>query len=101
MTFELITALSCGAIALWATWCILSGKVRDGVLGKFIYAVIAMSGYAILARSEHLFFGPTAAGMTLHLALATAAARHWFMSTYSTQIRAWLDRLIALAKKAL
>ncbi|MEG2579068.1 MAG: FAD-dependent oxidoreductase, partial [Glutamicibacter sp.] len=40
------------AIAIWATWCVLSGKVRDGVIGKVLYAVIAISGYAILARSE-------------------------------------------------
>lgn len=50
-----------GVIVLWATWCILSGKVRDGLVGKIIYAVIALNGYAILARSERMFFSPTIA----------------------------------------
>ena len=54
-----------GVIALWATWCILSGMGRDGVVGKIIYAVIALSGYAILARNEQMFFSPTIAGLTL------------------------------------
>jgi hypothetical protein len=30
-----------GVIALWTTWCILSGKGRDGEVGKIIYAMIA------------------------------------------------------------
>ena len=38
---------------------------RDGVVGKIIYAVIALSGYAILARNEQMFFSPTIAVLTL------------------------------------
>lgn len=92
MILEYINAYSAGVIALWATWCILSGKVRDGVLGKIIYAVIALSGYAILARSEQIFFSPTVAGTTLYVSLALAGARHWFMVTYWRQTKAWLCR---------
>jgi hypothetical protein len=36
MSFELINSIACGFIALWATWCVLSGRVRDGILGKLI-----------------------------------------------------------------
>ncbi|WP_300727407.1 hypothetical protein [Pseudomonas sp.] len=90
MILEHINAYSAGVIAVWATWCILSGKVRDGVLGKIIYAVIALSGYAILARSEQMFFSPTIAGTTLYVSLALAGARHWFMVTYWPQTKAWL-----------
>jgi hypothetical protein len=100
MTFESLTALSCGAIALWATWCALSGKVCDGVLGKFIYAAIAISGYAIFARKENFFFGPTVAGVTLHMALATAGARHWFIATYWPQFKTRVHRVIALLRKS-
>ncbi|WP_080567189.1 MULTISPECIES: hypothetical protein [Pseudomonas fluorescens group] len=31
MNLELINAIACGLIAFWATLCVLSGKVRDGV----------------------------------------------------------------------
>lgn len=94
MILEYINAYSAGVIALWAAWCILSGKVRDGVLGKIIYAVIALSGYAILARSERMFFAPTIAGTTLYLSLALAGVRHWFMATYWKAVKTWLCRTL-------
>ncbi|ALE88031.1 hypothetical protein [Pseudomonas versuta] len=92
MILEYINAYSAGVIALWATWCILSGKVRDGVVGKIIYAVIALSGYSILARNERMFFSPTIAGTTLYVSLALAGTRHWFMVMYWPQTKAWLCR---------
>ncbi|WP_278939958.1 hypothetical protein [Pseudomonas helleri] len=92
MILEFINGCAAGIIAVWATWCILSGKVRDGVLGKIIYAVIALSGYAILARTERIFFSATAAGTTLYVSLALAGVRHWFMVTYWPQTKAWLCR---------
>jgi len=70
MTVEYLNAYAAGLIAFWATWCVLSGKVRDGVTGKILYAVIAISGYAILARSDRFFFTPNSAGVTMHVALA-------------------------------
>lgn len=94
MILEYINSYSAGVIALWATWCILSRKVRDGVLGKIIYAAIALSGYAILARNERMFFSPTIAGTTLYVSLALAGARHWFMLTYWPQTKAWLCRML-------
>ena len=94
MILEYINAYSAGVIALWATWCILSGKVHDGVVGKLIYAVIALSGYAILARNERMFFSPTIAGTTLYVSLALAGARHWFMVMYWPQTKAWLCRAL-------
>lgn len=45
MILEHVATWSAGLIALWATRCCLSGKVRDGVLGKLIYAAIALNGY--------------------------------------------------------
>lgn len=87
-------AYASGVIALWATWCVLSGKVRDGVLGKAIYAVIALSGYAVLARNEQFILSPSAAGVTLQVSLALAGARHIFMVTYWQRVKAWLCRAL-------
>jgi hypothetical protein len=69
---------------------VLSGRVRDGVLGKILYAVIALSGYAILARSDRFFFTPNSAGVTLHVALALAGLRHMFMVTYWPRVKKWI-----------
>lgn len=34
-------------LIVWATWCGMSRSVNDGVIGKAIYAVIAMASFSI------------------------------------------------------
>jgi len=92
MNLELINSIACGLIALWATWCVLSGRVRDGILGKLIYSTVAISGFVVMTRSQNVFFGPTTAGLTLHMALALAGLRHIFMVIWWARVRAWLCR---------
>jgi len=94
MNLELINSIACGLISLWATWCVLSGKVRDGILGKLIYSTIAISGFVVMARSQNIFFGPTTAGLTLHVSLALAGVRHIFMVTLWKPVKAWLCRTL-------
>jgi hypothetical protein len=94
MNLELINSFACALIALWATWCVLSGKVRDGILGKLIYSAIAISGYVVFTRDQNIFFGPTSAGLTLHLSLALAGVRHIFMVTWWQRVKAWLCRTL-------
>jgi len=94
MNYELLNSIACGLIALWATWCVLSGKVRDGILGKLIYSAIAISGFVVMTRSQNIFFGPTTAGLTLHVSLALAGVRHIFMVTWWLTVKAWLCRTL-------
>lgn len=72
----------------------LSGKVRDGVIGKITYATIALSGYAILARADRGFFTPSMAGTTLCITLAMAGARPIFIVMYWQRVKAWLCRAL-------
>ena len=90
MTIESLSSLFIGAIAFWAVWCALSRKVNDGIVGKVIYAVIALSGYAIVMRVETVFITPTVAGVTFHGALAMAGFRHYFVVTHWRWVRAWI-----------
>lgn len=92
MMLEYVNAFAAGGIASWAVWSIFSGKVRDGVIGKFLYMVIALSGYAILARSDRMFFTPNTAGVTMHVALFLAGLRHMFMLTYWPRVKRWICR---------
>ncbi|MDO7911355.1 hypothetical protein Q6A49_12510 [Pseudomonas sp. 22-AL-CL-001] len=94
MMLEYVNAFAAGGIASWAVWSIFSGKVRDGVIGKFLYAVIALSGYAILARSDRMFFTPNTAGVTMHVALFLAGLRHMFMLTYWPRVKRWICRCL-------
>jgi hypothetical protein len=94
MTLENINAVACGLIALWATWCVLSGKVRDGIVGKLIYSAIAICGFAVMTRNQSVFFGPSVAGLSLHVALAMAGIRHMFMVTYWPRVKAYLCRYL-------
>jgi hypothetical protein len=94
MNFELINSIACGLIALWATWCVLSGRVRDGILGKLIYSTIAISGFVVMTRNQNIFIGPTTAGLTLHVSLALAGLRHIFMVIWWLRVKAWLCRTL-------
>lgn len=94
MILEHVATWSAGLIALWATWCCLSGKVRDGVLGKLIYATIALSGYALLVRNDRLIMSQSVAEATLYASLALAGVRHVFMVTCWQRVRGWLCRVL-------
>lgn len=90
MNLELINSIACGLIALWATWCVLSGKVRDGIIGKIIYSAIAISGFVVMTRNQTLFIGATNAGLTFHASLCLAGMRHMFMVTYWPAVKKWI-----------
>lgn len=93
MTIQTLSTLFIGIISLWAMWCVLSHKVKDGIVGKIIYAAIAVSGFAIATRGETVF-DPTAASVTFHGALALAGLRHWFVANHWPRVKAWLCRYL-------
>lgn len=90
MSLQTLSTVFISIIAIWAMWCVLSHKVRDGIVGKIIYAAIAVSGFAIATRGETVFLNPSAAGVTFHGALALAGLRHWFVANHWPRVKAWL-----------
>jgi hypothetical protein len=93
MSLQTLSTAFISIIAIWAMWCVLSHKVRDGIVGKIIYAAIAVSGFAIATRGEAVL-SPTAAGVTFHGALALAGLRHWFIANHWHRVKAWLCRYL-------
>ncbi|NMX39376.1 hypothetical protein HBO34_15990 [Pseudomonas veronii] len=94
MSLQLLSTIFISVIAAWATWCVLSARVKDGIVGKLIYAAIALSGFAIATRGETVFITPSAAGVTFHGALALAGLRHWFVANHWPRVKAWLCRYL-------
>ncbi len=89
----LLTATFVGAISVWALWAVFSKKVRDGIFGKAIYSVVALSGYGVVLGGHSVFFTPTAAGLTFLGSLAAAGVRHYFVVTWWPDVRAWLCKV--------
>ncbi|WP_448120066.1 hypothetical protein [Pseudomonas veronii] len=94
MSLQTLSTAFVSIIAIWAMWCVLSHKVRDGIVGKIIYAAIAVSGFAIATRGETVLLSPSAAGVTFHGALALAGLRHWFVANHWPRVKGWLCRYL-------
>ncbi|CAM3214954.1 hypothetical protein [Pseudomonas fluorescens] len=94
MSIQDLSTTFIAVIALHALWCVLTSKVRDGIVGKIIYFTIAISGFAIVTRTETYFISPTVAGVTFHGALALAGLRHWFVANHWPRVKGWLCRYL-------
>lgn len=95
MNTQFFSTLFIGTIVAWSIWAALSSRVRDGIVGKLIYSVIALAGYAIIQRSETFFITPTVAGVTFHGALACAGVRHFFIATWWAQVKVWMCKKLS------
>lgn len=92
MSLQLLNTTFIALITAWAFWAALSNRVRDGIVGKVIYATITLAGFAIVTRAESIYITPTVAGVTFHAALACAGMRHIFMVMCWAQVKAWICR---------
>lgn len=95
MNTQFLSTLFIGIIVLWAIWAALSSRVRDGIIGKIIYSVVALAGWAIIQRSETFFITPSVAGVTFHCGLACAGIRHFFIVTWWVSVKGWLCRKLS------
>lgn len=92
MSLQLLSTTFIALISAWAFWAMLSNRVRDGLIGKVIYAAVMIAGFAIVTRAESIYITPTVAGVTFHAALACAGMRHIFMVMCWAQVKAWICR---------
>lgn len=70
------TINQCVALVLivWACWCGFSRSVNDGVIGKAVYACIALDSLAVLCNTESLRAYQIMAG-----AFAMLGVRHYYL----------------------
>lgn len=76
-----INAAASFIIFAWATWCVLSPHVRDGIVGKVLLSCTALSAFACAVTPAYgLHPVPE---ISLNVCLAALGIRHWFIKRVS------------------
>lgn len=64
-------------LMVWACWCGFSRSVSDGIVGKLVYASIAMLSLAIIVRCANLW-----TYQALAVCFAALGIRHCYLQCY-------------------
>ena len=64
-------------ILLWATWCVFSQSVKDGILGRIMYSSIAIAAFAAIFSEHALTIYRS--NQIVVVAVACIGLRHFFM----------------------
>lgn len=87
MTMVSVNVAAALIIFFWSTWCVVYDGVRDGVVGKLLYACTAMAALGVIS---FLLTGQESAqpkGTMLNLCMAGLALRHFFLRVYWPRLR--------------
>lgn len=85
MTTAAINVCAASILIVWAVWCGMSRSVNDGVIGKAIYAVIAMSSFSVLKQPSD----NQAAFTVLLVMFALLGVRHYVLRKFKGKFK-WL-----------
>lgn len=91
MIVDTVNTVAALVIVAWATWCMLSPLVNDGICGKVLYVLIALSALGMLHDDD----GYSQASLNVMFALV--GARHYFMKHFWQRIKAGVLRRIRCA----
>lgn len=83
MTTFAINFIAVFVIFIWASWCVVYSGVKDGIVGKLFFSLVAISALAIIIHTitGHYSQRPF---ITMNASIALVGARHVFLS--------WLKR---------
>lgn len=77
MTFLFAANMAaCAVIFVWATWCALSRRVRDGILGKIMFSLAALAALGVMLGPQDGYGGARSAEVALNIAVALLGLRH-------------------------
>lgn len=71
-------------IFLWASWCVLYRGVHDGLVGKLLWACVAVSALAIILHSLTGDFNQRPF-VTMNVCIALVGARHIYLTWRKVQ----------------
>jgi hypothetical protein len=69
-------------ITIHAFWCLLSRRVSDGIVGKFLYLFLVLAALGELSRPNS-----QVADAVLYCSFAAVGFRHWWMKTIWPRLR--------------
>ncbi|QOE32794.1 antiholin [Achromobacter phage Mano] len=72
----ILNLTACAVIFVWASWCALSPRVRDGVLGKIMFAMASLAALAVIVGTDGDYDRADTAEITLNVAIALLGLRH-------------------------
>lgn len=79
MTTFAINFISIFFIFIWASWCVVYSGVKDGIVGKMFFSLVAISALAVIIHtitgnySQRPF-------ISLNVSIALVGIRHVFLS---------------------
>lgn len=79
-------------IAIHALWCLLSHRVSDGIIGKFLYLFLVLAALGELSRPNS-----QVADAVLYCTFAAVGVRHWWMKTIWPHVRMYMVNRIRCA----
>ena len=86
----IVNAVAAAVICVWATWCVLSPNVNDGIVGKLIFSCTALAAFACATSPAYELH--TEPEVTLNVCLALLGIRHWMMRIVTPAIRRRMQR---------
>lgn len=66
-------------IFIWASWCVVYHGVKDGIVGKLLFACVAISALAIIIHSLTGHYG-SRPFITMNVCIAMVGMRHVFLT---------------------
>lgn len=86
--------IACGIIFVWSMWCVFGKTVRDGILGKIMYSIIALAAISgVLAGYRQGVIPPQM--LAMNICLAGLGVRQWVIEW----LRPVFDALHGLAQE--
>lgn len=83
-----INTLACVVISIWATWCAFSTRVKHGLFGKSMYAIVSIASLCMVLAPSWNVVAIHSAEVTLHVAIAALGVRHVFMKYFWEKLQA-------------
>jgi CBS domain containing-hemolysin-like protein len=84
--------LAAAGIFLWATFCVLSPLVRDGVIGCLLFSMLSLAAFAVVFSPVLPTAHALRATVIMDLFVAAVGIRHVWMKLIWPYIQEWYYR---------